>query len=75
MIMITTDTRINTELSTPIFFLCQLKFTAICRKGPPRSVMAVLGLSRKPASQLFWSVVLILCQRASKKVRFFSLSM
>jgi hypothetical protein len=61
MITITTDTRINAQLSTPIFFLCQLKFTAICSKGQPRWVMAVLGLSRKPASQLFLSVVLILC--------------
>jgi hypothetical protein len=59
MITITTDIRINTQLSTPIFFLFQVKIIAICSKELPRSVMLVLGFSRKAASQLFLSVVLI----------------
>jgi hypothetical protein len=61
MITITTDTRINTQLSTPIFFLWQLKLTAMRSKRMLRWVMAVLALARKAASQLSLHVMLILC--------------
>ena len=50
MITITTDTGINTWLSTSIFFLVQLKITAMRNKKMPWWVVLALGLFRKAVS-------------------------
>jgi hypothetical protein len=61
MTTITAATGISTRLSTPIFFVRQLKITAMGSKIKARRMMETVGLSRKAASQLFLPVVSILC--------------
>jgi len=61
MTTITAATCISTKLFTPIFFLRQLKITAMGSKIIARRMMEILGLSRKAASQPFLPVVWILC--------------
>jgi hypothetical protein len=61
MFTITRDTRISTKLFTPIFFLRQLKITAMGSKIIARRMMEILGLCCKATSQPFLPVVSILC--------------
>ena len=61
MIMITKDTRITTQLSTPIFFPGQVKITAMGSKIIACRMLEILGLSRKATSQPFLPAVMILC--------------